>query len=138
AERSFAGLVLQIRDLSGELEHVGVAADGSFRCAVPLSPGWASARFVGEGLAFQSTLRNETAMRIEGAGRTEVELVVTAPGVLRGRVVGGARAPLAGATVSRTRLLSESTQSIGMALSDLDLSLLSSQVAQLFRDDRDE
>ncbi|MBL9077912.1 MAG: carboxypeptidase regulatory-like domain-containing protein [Planctomycetes bacterium] len=137
-EARFDGEVLQIRDPSGELSYATVAEDGSFRCSTALSPGWAGVRLVGSALAFVGTRNAATAIRVDEAGANDFELLVEPARTVRGRVLDRTGAPLAGATITRTRLLADSTQSIGSALWDLDITQLTSQVAQLFRDDRDE
>jgi len=132
------GELLQIRDTAGQIEHALVSGDGSFRCQAPLSPGWANVRILDSQLAFQNTLQHSTSVRIEEAGRTEVELVVVPARQVRARIVDASGKPLVGAVVSRTRLLAESARFIGNAFMDLDLSSFGNRVAQLFRDDRDE
>jgi hypothetical protein len=132
------GELLQIRDTAGQIEHALVSGDGSFRCQAPLSPGWADVRILDSQLAFQNTLQHSTSVRIEEAGRTEVELAVVPARQVRARIVDASGKPLVGAVVSRTRLLAESARFIGNAFMDLDLSSFGNRVAQLFRDDRDE
>lgn len=132
------GELLQVIDSAGQMEHALVGSDGAFRCEAPLSPGWATVRILASRLAFQNTWQHTTSVRVEESGSTEVELVVVPARTVRGRIVDEAGEPLAGATVSRTRRLAESARFIGNAFIDLDISTLGSQVAQLFRDDRDE
>ncbi len=132
------GELLQVRDSAGQIELALVGADGTFRCVAPLSPGWANVRILESRFAFQNTLQHTTSVRVEEGGRTDVELVLMRARQVRGRIVDEHGQPLAGAAVSRTRLLAESARFIGNAFVDLDISSLGSQVAQLFRDDRDE
>jgi protocatechuate 3,4-dioxygenase beta subunit len=132
------GELLQIRDLSGQLEHAVVGADGAFRFPATLSPGRASVRLLDSRLAFHPTFQDVVDVRIEESGQTELELVVLRGRAVQGRIVDESGRPVAGARLSRTRILAESARFIGSAVVDLDLGTLGSQVAQLFRDDRDE
>ena len=132
------GMVLQIRDVAGQLDHAVVAPDGRFRFETPLSPGWAAVRVLGDPIAFRSSFSSRGDVRIDEGGVTEVELDVLRPRVVQGRIVDDGGRPLAGAVVSRTKLLSESARSIGTAVFEGDFSRIGSQVARLFRDDRDE
>lgn len=136
--RFLGGELLQFLDSAGQLDFCVVAGDGSFRCDAPLSPGWATARLIDSDLVFVRSLEDETAVRVDESGRTEAELAVVPSRVVRGRVVDERRAPLAGATVSRTRLLAESARILGNAAVGLDLGQFSRQLVQLFDDERDE
>lgn len=132
------GEVLQLRDAAGQLAFADVAADGSFRFAAPLSPGFAELRTTSTAFAFQRSFTTEVDVRIEEAMATTLELVVVAPAILRGRLVDETGKPLAGASLTRTKLLVEGTRNITDAAAQLDLSMIGRQVAQLFTSDRDE
>lgn len=132
------GQLLQFRDSAGQLGFCLVDGEGRFRCEESLSPGWANVRLLGSRLAFLRSAEDEWQVRIEEAGRTEVELAVVQARGVRGRVVDEHGEALAGVVVSRTRLLAESARMIGNAFVGLDINSFGSQVAQLFRDERDE
>ncbi|MBL8730390.1 MAG: carboxypeptidase regulatory-like domain-containing protein [Planctomycetes bacterium] len=132
------GQLLQFRDSAGQLEHCLADADGRFRCETSLSPGWANVRLLGSPFVFLRSIEDEWSVRVEDAGHTEVELAIVQARAARGRVVDENGEPLAGTVVSRTRLLAESARMIGNAFVGLDITSVGSQVAQLFRDERDE
>lgn len=132
------GDLLQVRDSAGQLEFAEVAADGSFRFASSLSPGPAELRVLASPFAFQRSYASVVDVRIQEAVATELEFAVVKPSVLRGRLVDVDGKPLAGATLTRTRLLAEGARNITDAAAQLDLSMIGRQVAQLFASDRDE
>ncbi|HEX6811195.1 MAG TPA: carboxypeptidase-like regulatory domain-containing protein [Planctomycetota bacterium] len=132
------GELLQIRDLAGQLGYCVVGSDGRFRFAEPLSPGPATITVLGRGFSFERSNTPETAARITEAARTELDLHVKAPTLVRGNVVDEAGKPLAGAAVILTRVLAENARSISDAAFQFDLGAVGSQVVQLFGQDRDE
>jgi protocatechuate 3,4-dioxygenase beta subunit len=133
------GEILEVTDEAGRVEFAPVGGGGEFDFgSATLTPGWASVRVLGREFSFVRSGQCEVSVHIETSARTEIELEVARPATVRGRVVDEAGEPLVGVAVSRTRQLAESARSIGSAVFDLDLGSLGSQVARLFRDDRDE
>lgn len=130
------GEVLELRDSAGLTSYVTVAADGRFRCELPLSPGALTVRAFGGRFAFANSFSSETGVTLEEAPRNELELPLRKPTIVRGRLVDGAGKPVAGGALVRTRMLS--TRSIGDAARQFDREALLTQFAQLFGSDRDE
>lgn len=137
ARPAWNGEELEIRDSAGQVDYATVAADGSFRFASALSPGAATITVASGALAFGRTGSRDASVRIDAAEETELELETVAPTVVRGRIVDEAGRPLAGASVSQTKVLAESARSIGTAITNLDIGVFS-RVVQLFGGDRDE
>ena len=132
------GEVLQIRDSAGQLDHAVVEADGRFRFQAPMSPGSASIVVLDRRFAFQRANSVEAAVLIAETAGTQLELPVTAPTLVKGRLVDDAGKALAGGVVMQTKVFAENAHSIGTAAAQFDLSAVGSQVAQLFGYDRDE
>ncbi len=132
------GEPLQLRDAAGQLVFTELGSDGTFRFDAPVSPGWASLRAQAPGFVFQRSHTSDLDVRIDEAMEAEFELAVTAPAVLRGRLVDTDGKPLAGASLVRTKLLAEGARTITDAAVQFDLGMFGSQVAQLFASDRDE
>ncbi len=130
--------LLQIQDSAGQVEHTPIGADGAFRFAATLSPGWARLRLLEPRFAFERPSAAEIEVRIEEDASTELDLDVVPPAILHGRLVDGEGRALAGALLVRTRFLPDSARTIGDAAFELDLGTVGSQVAQLIGSDRDE
>jgi hypothetical protein len=131
------GEVLQIRDLAGQLGHAVVSADGRFRFAEPLSPGPATIAVLERRFSFDRSNTPEITVRITEAARTELDLPVKAPTVVRGRVVDESGAALANVAVILTKVVADA-RSISDAAFQFDFGAVGSQVVQLFGQDRDE
>ncbi len=134
---TWSGEVLEIRDSAGQVDYATVAADGSFLFASPLSPGAATITVASGAFAFGRTGSRDASVRIDSGDTTELRLETVAPTVVRGRIVDESGRPLAGASVSQTKVLAESARSIGTAITNLDIGVFS-RVVQLFGGDRDE
>ncbi|HZN38460.1 MAG TPA: carboxypeptidase regulatory-like domain-containing protein [Planctomycetota bacterium] len=131
------GELLQIRDLAGQIGYAVVAADGRFRFAEPLSPGPASITVLDRRFSFDRSNTPEIAVKIAEAARTELELQVRAPTVVKGRVVDEAGAALANVAVILTKVVADA-RSISDAAFQFDFGAVGSQVVQLFGQDHDE
>jgi len=132
------GVVLQIRDFAGQIAWARLAADGSFRFATALSPGFARLRALDAPFAFQRSATAEIDVRIDEAVATRLELLVEPPTRAHGRVVDEQGAPIAGASLVRTKLLTDNARKIGDAAALLDLGAIGSQVVQMFAADREQ
>ncbi|MBL8733947.1 MAG: carboxypeptidase regulatory-like domain-containing protein [Planctomycetes bacterium] len=132
------GATLAIIDALGQLEHATVAADGSFRFASPLSPGYATLRVLGRRFLFQRAMATEMAVRIDESTTCTLDQQVVAPTRLTGRVLDDGGRPLGGVVLTRTRLIAEDARSLSAAAWQLDIRAVGSQVFQLFGSDRDE
>ena len=129
---------LLLRDAAGQLATTTLEADGTFRFAAAVSPGWANLRCDAPDLVFQRSYTADVDVRVDESITVEFDLPVVAPAVLRGRLVDAADRPLAGASLVRTKLLAEGARTITDAAVQFDLGMVGSQFAQLFASDRDE
>ncbi len=90
------GVLLSLRSASGEMGRCAVAVDGTFAFPGTWSLGNATLEAVDGAVAFARTSGADLPIRIEEGGE-DLQIDVTAPSVLRGRVVDGGGAPLPGA-----------------------------------------
>lgn len=131
------GLALELQDGTDELAYVEVAADGTFKFPRPLSPGGATLRVLGGGVAFARTGSMACSVRIAERDRTDWELPVAPASRVRGRVVDERGQPVAGAVVEQTRVVAENARSFGDAAFSLQLARAGSALADLVTYDRD-
>ncbi len=133
-----AGVVLQIRDFAGQIAWARLGADGSFRFRSAISPGFARLRALDAPFAFQRSATAEIDVRIDEAAATRLELLVEPPTRAFGRVVDEQGASIAGASLVRTKLLTDNARTLRDAAAMLDLGAIGSQVVQMFAADREQ
>lgn len=104
-EADVGGVTLQLTDFMGELHFTATDAEGAFAFEDAVSPGRAAIRALGGNLAFSRSQSAELTVQVDEAARTEWNLAMNRPTVVRGRCVDGEGRPLANVFVhGRTQL----------------------------------